>query len=110
MLQKYGLSVFVYLFGFFIIPYLLMGNIDDGFGMVIISLILINSSTVFLVTCYITYKYGLDWVHLCMMVILYLVSCFTIWNSSAIVYLVLYGVVACLALLCGYFFRKKRKN
>src|SRR5690625_6072637 len=107
MLRKYGFALLIYLLSFFAVPYLLLANIDDGFRVVIISLILINSITVFLVTCYMTYKYGLDWIHLLTMIILYLLSCFVVWNSSAIIYLVLYIIVAGIALLLGYLFRKK---
>lgn len=109
-IRQYWLPFVVYLLAFFALPFLMMGNVDSGFGLVIINLILINSLAVFFVTCYMTYKYGLDWIHLVMMVILYLASCFIVWNDSAIGYLILYGLVALVAFLLGYIFRKKIRS
>ncbi len=104
--KKYWVPVVLYLVAFFILPPIMIRQIDDGFGLVIINLIFINSITVFFSTCYVTYKFGLDWLHLIMMTLLFLISCFVVWNSSAIGYLILYAIVYGFALLIGYFFRK----
>lgn len=106
LVRKYWLPVSIYLFAFFIIPVLARGYVDDGFGLIIINILLGNSAAVFFGVCYITYKYGLDWLNIVIITILYLVSCFVVWNSSAIGYLILYGIIAAIALLTGYLFRK----
>ncbi|MBM7676787.1 hypothetical protein [Gracilibacillus alcaliphilus] len=110
LIRKYWLSFIIYLAAFFAAPAIMLGSIDNGFGAVILNLILINSIAVFFVTCYMTYKYGFDWIHLLMMVILYLLSCFIVWNDSAIIYLVLYGIITSAALLLGYLFRRKIRS
>ncbi|WP_130859349.1 hypothetical protein [Gracilibacillus phocaeensis] len=110
VLRKYWLPVLIYLLTFLIVPYFMMEQVEDGLALAIIDLFLLNSIAVFLGVCYITYKYGFDWVNLLIIALLYLLSCYTIWNESALVYFVLYGIVAGVGLLVGYLFRKKLRS
>lgn len=108
-MKKYFYSIMAYLLAFFVAPYLTLNvlNIDNGFGIIIINLLLINSLTVLAVSISLTHKYGLDYLHILIMLALFSVSTYTIFNSSALIYNVFYLFFEVIGIFVGYYLRRK---
>ena len=110
-MRKYGQPIIIYLVAFFIMPYVTMHllNINDGFAIIIINLLLINSISVFVVSLILTYKYGLDYIHILLMLMLFSLSVYTVFNDSALVYNLFYLLFDFIGISTAYYIRKKTK-
>lgn len=103
-------AFFIYLLAFFLLPILdlyVLKLTQDGFAMVIIYLLYVNSAAVLLVSGYENFRYG--WknsYHFILMAVMYSISCFVLYNSSALMYLVWYLLVAVVGSLAGFLVRK----
>ncbi len=108
-MKKYVFPIITYIIAFFIMPCVTMNllNINDGFAVVIINLLLINSISVFVVSLILSYKYGFDYMHIILMLLLFTISAYIVFNDSALVYIFFYLIFDFIGIFIGYYIRKK---
>ncbi len=81
-------------------------NSYEGLG-VIMLLLAINPSVILATSTLSTYKYGINIYRIIIMVLVYTVSVFIIYNSSALGYVIFYILIDLVGVAIGYFFRKR---
>ena len=106
MIKKYSFALGVYSLVFFLVAFVITKLTNDGFGVVISSLIVANSTAVFLVSIVRSYRYGIDFIHTIMMAVLYVLSVYVVFNNSALDYLYFYIVIDFIGLGVGRLLRK----
>ncbi|MEG0328472.1 MAG: hypothetical protein RR565_06090 [Erysipelothrix sp.] len=93
MIKKYLFSLSVYLLIFLGLAAFIINKVDSGFGVIIVSLIISNSLAVLIVSMFMSYRYGFDYVHTILMVLIYTISVYVIFNESALFYLPFYLLI-----------------
>ncbi len=105
-LLKYIVYIFILIILYYIIPKIFSKN--DGSAEFFILLIL-TPIAILLLSIFYGIKYGLDLLIPIITVMMFIVAVFTIYNSSALIYLVIYGVIALVGNFLGSLFYKIRK-
>lgn len=112
-MKKNLVPALIYVVAFFILPLLdthvfKFTNLGIGFG--IQYLVIFNSAAVFIASLYMTLKHGLQYQHIIIMAVLFIIAAYVVYNDSALVYLFFYIFVEIIALAIGYMLLKPNKK
>lgn len=107
--KKYAFSLIVYILVFIGLATYLANSIEYGLGVIFASLLVSNTLAVFVVSMYMSYRYGFDIIHIILMVIIYVISVYVVYNDSAMIYVYFYPVVDLIGFGVGRLIRKSKK-
>lgn len=109
MIKKYLFGLSVYLLVFLGLASFILNKVESGFGVIIMSLIISNSLAVLIVSMFMSYRYGFDYIHTILMALIYLTSVYVVFNESALFYLPFYLLIDFVGFGIGRLIRNTRQ-